>query len=80
MEQNSFIAFADVKASLFDPEILTLLAPSVYNPTPERLKRRAENTQRTKNLMYMPAKLTVCTSVLLCSKLKTAPPRFWILP
>ena len=30
MEQNSFIAFADVKASLFDPEILTLLAPSVY--------------------------------------------------
>ena len=42
MEQNSFIAFADVKASLFDPEILTLLAPSVYNPTPERLKHRAE--------------------------------------
>ncbi len=42
MEQNSFISFADVKKSIFDPEILTLLAPSIYNPTPERLKHRAE--------------------------------------
>ena len=42
MEQNNLISFANVKASLFDPEVLTLLAPSVYNPTPERLKHRAE--------------------------------------
>lgn len=42
MEQNSLISFADVKSSLFDPEVLTLLKPSVFNPTPERLKDRAE--------------------------------------
>lgn len=42
MEQNNLISFANAKASLFDPEVLTLLAPSVYNPTPERLKHRAE--------------------------------------
>lgn len=42
MEQNSLISFADVKASLFNPEVLTLLKPSVFNPTPERLKDRAE--------------------------------------
>ena len=42
MEQNNFISFADVKASLWQPEVLALLKPSVYNPTPERLKSRAE--------------------------------------
>ena len=49
MEQNSLISFADVKANLFDPEVLTLLKPSVYNPTPERLKRRAEKYSADKN-------------------------------
>ena len=42
MEQNNLISFADVKASLWQPEVLALLKPSVYNPTPERLKSRAE--------------------------------------
>ena len=41
-ELKKITVIVDVKASLFDPEILTLLAPSVYNPTPERLKHRAE--------------------------------------
>lgn len=50
MEQNSFISFADVKATLFDPEVLTLLKPSVYNPTPERLKRRAEKYTADKKI------------------------------
>lgn len=50
MEQNNFISFADVKASLFDPEVLTLLAPSVYNPTPERLKHRAEEYAADSNV------------------------------
>lgn len=49
MEQNSLISFADVKASLFNPEVLTLLKPSVYNPTPERLKSRAEKYSADKN-------------------------------
>lgn len=50
MEQNNFISFADVKASLFDPEVLTLLAPSAYNPTPERLKHRAEEYAADSNV------------------------------
>lgn len=50
MEQNNLISFADVKASLFDPEVLTLLAPSVYNPTPERLKHRAEEYAADSNV------------------------------
>ena len=49
MEQNNFISFADVKESLFDSEIMTLLAPSVYNPTPERLRFRAEKYAADKN-------------------------------
>ena len=50
MEQNNLISFANVKASLFDPEVLTLLAPSVYNPTPERLKHRAEEYAADSNV------------------------------
>ena len=42
IELQNITAIMNVKASLFDPEILTLLKPSVYDPTPERLKRRAE--------------------------------------
>lgn len=49
MGQNNLISFANVKASLFDPEVLTLLAPSVYNPTSERLKDRAEKYSADKN-------------------------------
>lgn len=50
MEQNNLISFANAKASLFDPEVLTLLAPSVYNPTPERLKHRAEEYAADSNV------------------------------
>ena len=50
MEQNNLISFANVKASLFDPEVLTLLAPSVYNPTPERLKHRAKEYAADSNV------------------------------
>lgn len=50
MEQNNLISFANVKASLFDSEVLTLLAPSVYNPTPERLKHRAEEYAADSNV------------------------------
>ena len=50
MEQNNLISFADVKASLWQPEVLALLKPSVYNPTPERLKSRAEKYSADKNI------------------------------
>lgn len=50
MEQNNFISFADVKASLWQPEVLALLKPSVYNPTPERLKHRAEEYAADSNV------------------------------
>ena len=42
IELQKITAVADVKASLFNPEVLTLLKPSVFNATPERLKDRAE--------------------------------------
>lgn len=57
MEQNSLISFADVKSSLFDPEVLTLLKPSVYNPTPERLKHRAEKYSADKNTFVYACKI-----------------------
>lgn len=57
MEQNSLISFADVKASLFNPEVLTLLKPSVYEPTPERLKRRAEKYSADKNTFVYACKI-----------------------
>lgn len=42
IELSKITAVADVKASLSNPEVLTLLKPSVFNPTPKRLKDRAE--------------------------------------
>lgn len=57
MEQNSLISFADVKANLFDPGILTLLKPSVYDPTAERLKRRAEKYSADKNTFVYACKI-----------------------
>lgn len=50
IELQKITAVADVKASLFNPEVLTLLKPSVYNPTPERLKDRAEKYSADKNI------------------------------
>lgn len=49
IELQKITAVAVVKASLFNPEVLTLLKPSVYNPTPERLKDRAEKYSADKN-------------------------------
>lgn len=57
MEQNNFISFANVKASLFDYEILTLLKPSVYDPTPERLKCRTEKYSADKNTFVYACKI-----------------------
>ena len=57
MEQNNLISFANVKASLFDSEVLTLLAPSVYNPTPERLKHRAEEYAADSNVKAYACKI-----------------------
>ncbi len=56
MEQNSFISFANVKASLWQPEVLALLKPSVYNPTPERLKSRAGKYSADKNIFVYACK------------------------
>lgn len=49
IEFQKITAIMNEKASLFGPEVLTLLKPSVYNPTPERLKRRAEKYSADKN-------------------------------
>ena len=49
IELRKITVIADVKASLFDSEIMTLLAPSVYNPTPERLRLRAGKYAADKN-------------------------------
>ncbi len=49
IELQKITAIVDVKANLFDPEVLTLLKPSVYDPTPERLKSRAEKYSADKN-------------------------------
>ena len=57
MEQNNFISFADVKASLWQPEVLALLKPNVYNPTPERLKSRAEKYSADKNIFVYACKI-----------------------
>ncbi len=59
MEQNNLISFANVKAGLFDPEVLTLLAPSVYDPTPERLKCRAEKYSALTKIILQPFTCTV---------------------
>ena len=57
IELQKITAIVDVKASLFDPEVLTLLKPSVYNPTPERLKRRAEKYSADKNTFVYACKI-----------------------
>lgn len=36
------LTFENVKPNIFDSDILVLLTPSVFKPTPERLKARAE--------------------------------------
>ena len=36
------LEFVNVKQNIFDTDILPLLAPSVFEPTPEKLKARAE--------------------------------------
>lgn len=56
MEQNNLISFANVKASLFDYEILALMKPSVYDPTPERLKCRTEKYSADKNIFVYACK------------------------
>lgn len=57
IELQKITAIADVKANLFDPEVLTLLTPSVYDPTPERLKRRAEKYSADKNTFVYACKI-----------------------
>lgn len=57
IELSKITAVADVKASLFNPEVLTLLKPSVFNPTPERLKDRAEKYSADKNTFVYACKI-----------------------
>lgn len=49
-------AIMNVKASLLQPEVLALLKPSVYDPTPERLKSRAEKYAAGKNIFVYACK------------------------
>ena len=56
IELSKITAVADVKASLFNPEVLTLLKPSVFNPTPERLKDRTEKYSADKNIFVYACK------------------------
>lgn len=50
IELDKTTSIVNVKESLFDPEVLTLLATSIYNPTPERLKHRAEEYAADSNV------------------------------
>ncbi len=50
IELQKITAIVDVKANLFDSEVLALIKPSVFNPTPERLKRRAEKYTADKKI------------------------------
>ena len=56
-ELKKITVIVDVKESLFDPEVLALLAPSIYNPTPERLKSRAEKYSAYKNIFVYACKI-----------------------
>ncbi len=56
-ELKKITIIVDVKESLFDPEVLALLAPSIYNPTPERLKSRAEKYSAYKNIFVYACKI-----------------------
>ena len=57
IELQKINAIVDVKASLFDYEILALMKPSVYDPTPERLKCRAEKYSADKNIFVYACKI-----------------------
>lgn len=57
IELQKITAIVDVKANLFDPEVLTLLKPIVYNPTPERLKHRAEKYSADKKINVYACKI-----------------------
>ncbi len=57
IELQKITAIVDVKASLFDYEILALMEPSVYGPTPERLKCRAEKYSADKNIFVYACKI-----------------------
>lgn len=57
IELQKITAIVDVKASLFDYEILALMKPSVYDPTPERLKCRAEKYSADKNIFVYACKI-----------------------
>ena len=50
IELQKITTIEDVKVSLFDYEILALMKPSVYDPTPERLKHRAEEYAADSNV------------------------------
>lgn len=56
-ELKKITVIVDVKESLFDPEVLALLAPGIYNPTPERLKSRAEKYSADKNIFVYACKI-----------------------
>ncbi|MBO5912758.1 MAG: GNAT family N-acetyltransferase [Clostridia bacterium] len=43
------LEFVDVKPNIFDEGVLELLKPSVFNPTPEKLKKRAEKYANNPN-------------------------------
>ncbi len=43
------LEFIDVKLNIFDKGVLELLKPSVFNPTPEKLKTRAEKYANNPN-------------------------------
>jgi len=57
IELQKITAIVNIKASLFDHEILALMKPSVFDPTPERLKRRAEKYSADKNTFVYACKI-----------------------
>ena len=58
IELQNIAAIVDIKTDFFDSDVLTLLAPSVYNPTPERLKLRAEKYAADKNISMYACKIS----------------------
>ena len=57
IELRKITAIMNVKATLFDSEILALMKPSVYDPTPECLKHRAEKYTEDKNISVYACKI-----------------------
>ncbi len=49
IELCDVISICDVKANMTDKSVFELLAPSVYNPTPEKLLNRAKKYQSNDN-------------------------------